>query len=58
MVILLTFQMDDSYCPAQLNIRAGTGANDIQDVRIVTFEKPNGWKEIDLSPEVMEDGET
>jgi len=49
--------MDDSYCLAQVCVRAGTGANDIQDIRLVTFEKPNGWKEMDLSPEAMEDGE-
>jgi len=55
--LLLAFRMDDSYTPAQICIRAGTGANDIQDIRLVTFEKPNGWIEMDMSPEPTDDGE-
>jgi len=55
--ILLSFQLDDSYTPAQICIRAGTGLNDIQDIRVVAFDKPNGWIEMDLSPEVAEDGD-
>jgi anaphase-promoting complex subunit 10 len=53
--LLLAFELDDSYTPTHLAIRAGTGAGDTHDVRNMQFEKPNGWIEIDMSTEPTED---
>jgi len=53
----LSFMMDDSYTPSTLCVRAGTGLNDLQDVRYVTLDKPNGWITFDVSTELGEEGE-
>ncbi|KAJ2920753.1 hypothetical protein H1R20_g7730, partial [Candolleomyces eurysporus] len=55
--ILLKFSQDDSYTPSTLAIRAGTGPSDLQDVRIVTFTKPEGWITFDVSSEPNDDGD-
>ena len=49
--------MDDSYTPATLAVRAGTSLMDLQDIRIVTLEKPDGWYTFDVSAEPNEDGD-
>ena len=53
----LSFSLDDSYTPATLAVRAGTGPVDMQDVRILTIEKPEGWVTFDVCVEPNEDGE-
>lgn len=55
--IYLNFSSDDSYTPSTLAIRAGTGPSDLQDVRVVTLEKPEGWITFDVSSEPNEDGD-
>ncbi|KAJ4495120.1 anaphase-promoting complex, subunit 10/DOC domain-containing protein [Lentinula edodes] len=55
--IFLCHPLDDSYTPSTLAIRAGTGPNDLQDVRIITLEKPDGWLTFDISSEPNEGGE-
>ncbi|KAF9493389.1 galactose-binding like protein [Pleurotus eryngii] len=55
--IYLSFPQDDSYTPSTLAIRAGTGPSDLQDVRVVTLDKPDGWISFDVSSEPNEDGE-
>jgi len=55
--VYLSFPQDDSYTPSSLAIRAGTGPSDLQDVRGVTFEKPDGWITFDVSAELNEDGD-
>lgn len=55
--LFLSFPSDDSYTPAALSIRAGTSAGDLQEVRAVTLEKPDGWITFDVSAEPGEDGE-
>jgi anaphase-promoting complex subunit 10 len=55
--IYLSFPQDDSYTPSTLAIRAGTGPMDLQDVRVATFDKPDGWVTFDVSSEPNEDGE-
>ncbi|KAH9481521.1 Anaphase-promoting complex subunit 10 [Psilocybe cubensis] len=55
--IYLNFPLDDSYTPSTLAIRAGTGLSDLQDVRIVTLDKPDGWITFDVSSEPNEDGD-
>ncbi|KAF8896488.1 anaphase-promoting complex, subunit 10-domain-containing protein [Infundibulicybe gibba] len=56
--ICLSFRQDDSYTPSALAVRAGTGLNDLQDVRGVNFERPEGWVTFDISAEPTEDGDT
>lgn len=55
--IYLCFPLDDSYTPSTMCVRAGTGPADLQDVRVVTLEKPDGWITFDISSEPNEDGE-
>ncbi|KAG7450971.1 anaphase-promoting complex, subunit 10 [Guyanagaster necrorhizus] len=55
--IYLSHPLDDSYTPATLAIRAGTGSTDLQDVRIITLDKPDGWLTFDISSEPNEDGD-
>ncbi|CCM04691.1 uncharacterized protein FIBRA_06877 [Fibroporia radiculosa] len=55
--LCLSYQMDDSYTPATIAVRAGTGPSDLQDVRIITLEKPEGWIIFDVSAEPNEDGD-
>ncbi|KAJ7105746.1 galactose-binding domain-like protein [Mycena crocata] len=55
--IYLSHPQDDSYTPSALAIRAGTGPSDLQDVRMVTFDRPDGWITFDVSSEPTEDGE-
>lgn len=38
-------------------VRAGTGPADLQDVRVVTLEKPDGWITFDISSESNDDGD-
>jgi len=54
--IYLSWPQDDSYTPSTLAIRAGTGPSDLQDVRVATLEKPDGWITFDVSSEPDEDG--
>ena len=53
----LSFPLDDSYTPATIAVRAGTGPVDLQDVRILTIEKPDGWITFDICVEPNEDGD-
>ncbi|KAH7884570.1 anaphase-promoting complex subunit 10 [Phlebopus sp. FC_14] len=54
--IYLSWPQDDSYTPSTLAIRAGTGPSDLQDVRVATLDKPDGWITFDVSSEPDEDG--
>ncbi|KAG6873132.1 hypothetical protein C0995_002506 [Termitomyces sp. Mi166 len=51
------YPQDDSYTPSALAIRAGTGPSDLQDVRVVTLDKPEGWITFDVSSEPNEEGD-
>ncbi|KAI0667803.1 anaphase-promoting complex subunit 10 [Trametes maxima] len=55
--VFLSYPLDDSYTPANIAIRAGTGLVDIQDLRIVPLDKPDGWVTFDICVEPNEDGE-
>jgi len=57
LALYLAFMSDDSYTPQSLQVRAGTGLNDLQDVRTVVLDKPTGWVVFDLSLETDDDGE-
>lgn len=49
--VYLSHKKDDSYTPEKMGIRAGTSLRDLQDVRTVRFEKPEGWIEFAVSSE-------
>ncbi|KAI0709842.1 APC10-domain-containing protein [Earliella scabrosa] len=53
----LSFPLDDSYTPSTIAVRAGTGNLDLQDVRILSIEKPDGWITFDVCLEPNEDGD-
>ncbi|OSC98553.1 anaphase-promoting complex subunit 10 [Trametes coccinea BRFM310] len=55
--IYLSYPLDDSYTPANIAIRGGTGPVDIQELRYVSLEKPDGWVTFDVCMEPSEDGE-
>ena len=55
--IYLCFPLDDSYTPATIAVRAGTGATDLQDCRVLSLEKPDGWFTFDISAEPNEEGD-
>jgi anaphase-promoting complex subunit 10 len=55
--IFLSYRLDDSYTPAALSVRAGTSPGDLQEVRAVTLDRPDGWITFDISAEPSEDGE-
>lgn len=55
--VYLSFPLDDSYTPSTLAIRAGTGPSDLQEVRIATLDKPDGWITFDVSSELIGDEE-
>ncbi|KAH9976547.1 anaphase-promoting complex subunit 10 [Russula vinacea] len=43
--------------PAALSVRAGTSPGDLQEVRAVTLDRPDGWITFDVSAEPGDDGE-
>jgi anaphase-promoting complex subunit 10 len=55
--LCLSYSQDDSYTPNTVCVRAGTGLSDLQDIRVVSFEKPTGWLVFDVYMEPTEDGE-
>ncbi|OAX33882.1 galactose-binding like protein, partial [Rhizopogon vinicolor AM-OR11-026] len=46
--IYFSWPQNDSYNPSTLTIRAGTGPSDLQDVRVASLEKPDGWITFDV----------
>jgi len=46
--LFLDVGSDESYTPNKLCVRAGTTIHDVQDVRMVHFEKPTGWVTFDV----------
>ncbi|KZS99928.1 APC10-domain-containing protein [Laetiporus sulphureus 93-53] len=55
--LYLSFPADDSYTPATIAVRAGTGLHDLQDVRAIHLDKPDGWITFDVSAEPSPDGD-
>ncbi|TRM64916.1 galactose-binding domain-like protein [Schizophyllum amplum] len=55
--LFLSFNEDDSYTPATIEVRAGTGANDLQSIQIINFDKPDGWITFDIGTEPADDSE-
>ncbi|KAH9995743.1 anaphase-promoting complex subunit 10 [Russula vinacea] len=46
--LFLSYKFDDSYTPAALSVRAGTSPGDLQEVRAVTLDRPDGWITFDV----------
>ncbi|KAI8969852.1 anaphase-promoting complex subunit 10 [Trametes punicea] len=53
----LSYPLDDSYTPANICIRAGTGPVDVQELRFVSLDKPDGWVTFDVCMEPNEDAD-
>jgi anaphase-promoting complex subunit 10 len=47
--IYTEYKLDESYTPAKLAIRAGTGFHDLQEVQLVELDEPSGWVTVRLS---------
>ncbi|RHZ76841.1 hypothetical protein Glove_188g31 [Diversispora epigaea] len=45
----LDYKNDESYTPNKITIRAGTNFGDLQDLRTIELEEPDGWIDIQLS---------
>ncbi|CAG8574745.1 6986_t:CDS:2 [Diversispora eburnea] len=45
----LDYKSDESYTPNKITIRAGTNFGDLQDLRTIELEEPDGWIDIQLS---------
>lgn len=46
--LFLDFNLDESYTPKQLSVKAGSGAHDLQEVTQMTLAEPVGWTLIHL----------
>lgn len=46
--VCTTFKSDESYTPAQLSIRIGTGFHDFQEIQVAELKEPDGWIRIPL----------
>jgi len=44
--IYIDLELDESYTPSSISVRAGTNFNDLQEVEILKLFKPNGWVRI------------
>ncbi|KIY52143.1 galactose-binding like protein [Fistulina hepatica ATCC 64428] len=55
--IFLSFPEDDSYTPMTIEVRAGTGSNDLQSIQIINFDRPDGWITFDVGTEPEPDGD-
>ncbi|KAG8922559.1 anaphase promoting complex subunit doc1 [Tulasnella sp. 418] len=51
LAVYLNYQADDSYTPTKLLIRAGTGLHDLQDIKVVSMDQPQGWIQFDVGLE-------
>ena len=51
--IHLQHDVDDSYTPHAMSVRAGTHAGDLADVASMTFESPKGWVVVALHADAI-----
>lgn len=40
------FELDESYTPCRISVRAGTNFNDLQEIEVVELDEPKGWIKI------------
>ena len=48
LAICSIFKSDESYTPAQLSIRIGSGPHDMQEIQVVDLKEPEGWVRVPL----------
>jgi len=46
--IYCNYKHDESYTPSKISIRAGTHFHDLQEIKEVALDEPNGWLRIPL----------
>lgn len=46
--IYTDYKLDESYTPAKIQIKAGTGYHDLEEVRTVNLDEPHEWVSIPL----------
>jgi len=57
--IYTDFNLDESYTPNKISIRAGTTTEDLMEIKVFGLNEPVGWVPIKLSPHRMQGkGET
>lgn len=49
MRIFLDFSNDESYTPTKIQFLAGMGLHDMQEFAEMSFDQPQGWKDVDFS---------
>jgi anaphase-promoting complex subunit 10 len=50
-LLTCSFKLDETYTPSEIAIRSGTTFNDLVEVKKLTFNKAEGWVNIQLSDE-------
>ena len=48
--VYVNYQLDESYTPSKLSIRAGTSFHDLREIRILDLKEASGWVMIPLIP--------
>lgn len=43
------YKLDESYTPAKILVRSGTNFHDLQDIKVIDLDEPQGWELIDLT---------
>ena len=41
--LYIDFKTDESYTPSRISIKVGNSFNDLQEVKLIEFQDPNGW---------------
>lgn len=52
--IFLDYQNDESYTPQQISIRTGTGFHDLEEIKLIDENEPNGWLKISFTEEYQD----
>ncbi|KAJ0534856.1 putative APC10/DOC domain, Galactose-binding-like domain superfamily [Helianthus annuus] len=47
--LYVDFNLDESYTPSKVSVRAGDGFHNLKEIKTVELVKPNGWMNIPLS---------
>jgi anaphase-promoting complex subunit 10 len=50
LAIYTDFKLDESYTPARIAVRGGTGLHDLHELQVLELEEPTGWLTIKLRP--------
>lgn len=47
--IFADYKLDESYTPNKIAIRAGTTFHDLQQIKVLDLEEPDGWFDIEIT---------